>query len=393
MLFFRRIAVVSLVVALAACSRSKPPAPATRFRVDAPAMNQGNRVLLLPVDSRFAILGKCSQKQKEKIHDGSLRTGAVLTSVLPDYLKARGYEATHFMTWSGQGTDNDRHIVSFLPARNVAAMVYSLAHFARGIDASPLHHVVDPADFRPLAEHADYTLYTASWSVVDFQRKKKESVAKTLLYTGAIVLAVAVIAVSILAIAGGKDGANAVAKGLEAGGRILVYAGRGFVRVLTRVPARAVIKGLSRAALNTARVSARVATRVTLDGSVHVEIPIDQVEEIPMEVPPAESVPEPEPLEPEEKSPENPDTLQPDSMTNRYLGIFQGLSSLQPPQSTAGYQMVLVLVNNHTGRVVWDARLFIPQNAPQGNLQMQLESLFRSLPAAPQFRLSVPYVR
>lgn len=396
MQFSHRFAFVLLVLAAISCSRPKPPAPVTHWRTDAQASNRGARVLLLPVDSRVAILGKCSSHKKEKIHDGAMRTGAVLASVLPDYLASRGYEATHFMTWSGRGTDSRNREIEFLPPKNVAAMVYSLAHFSRRIDTATLRHAIDPEDFRQLAKHADYTLYTASWSVVDFQRKKKESVAKTLLYTGAIVLAVAVIAVSILAVVGGKDGADIVVKGIEAGGRILVYAGRGFVHFFSRVPARAILHGLSRAAVHTARVSARVATRVVADGSVHVEIPLEQIEEVPMDAPPTQAMQE---LPPEDDAREDGAEEEADAarrlewMTNRYLGIYQGVSSLQPPETIAGYQMALVLVNNHTGRVLWDAHIFLPQDAPQGNLRVRLEALFRSLPAAPPSRLTPPYIQ
>lgn len=373
-----------------ACSHSKAPVPVTYFRTDAFAKNQGSRVLLLPVDSRVAILGKCSQKQKEKIYVGAMQTSVALGSVLPNYLKSHGYEVTRFMFWNGQGLDDSGQVITLLSLKNVAVMVYSLAHFARDIDKAPLHHTIDPKDFRSLADQTDYTLYTASWSVIDFQKKKKENVAKTLLYTGAIVLAVAVIAISVLAIVGGKDSAEFVSTGLHVGSRIFVYAGRGLVRFFTRIPTRTIINGLSRAAVNTARVSARVVTRMALDGSLHVELPLEQVEEIPIDEPTTNHVVEP--IAKIQEKTDNKSILPSNAMTNPYLGIYQGVSSLQPLKMVVGYQMAFVLVNNHTGRVVWDAHLFIPQNAPRSNLQMQIESLFRSLPVASPSRLTVPYV-
>lgn len=373
-----------------ACSHSKPPAPVMYFRTDVLAKNQGSRVLLLPVDSRVAILGKCSQTQKEKVYVGAMQIGAALGSVLPDYLKTHGYEVTRFMFWNGQGIDNSGRVITFLSPKNVAVMVYSLAHFARSIDNTPLQHTIDPKDFRSLADQTDYTLYTASWSVVDFQKKKKENVVKTLLYTGAIVLAVAVITISVLAIVGGKDGAKFVSTGFHVGSRIFGYAGRGLVRFFTRIPTRTIINGLSRAAVNTARVSARVVTRMALDGSLQVELPVEQVEEIPIDEPTTKAVVELDAKIQEET--DNKSILPSNAMNNPYLGIYQGVSSLQPLKMVEGYQMAFVLVNNHTGRVVWDAHLVIPHNVPQNKLQMQIEDLFRSLPVASPSRLTVPYV-
>ncbi len=363
----------SLIFVTFSCSKPPRPAtPLTHWRTT-PHQWVGNRVLLMPVDSRIAILGKCSRQKQEKVWSGAIRTGDLIASLLPNYLKSRNYDPVHFMTWSGKGMDSENQIIDFLSQRNTARMVYSLSYFASRIDPKPLNHLISPSDFRALAIHADATLYTASWSVVNFHQKKHHSVGKTLLYTGAIILGVAIVAVSILAIVGGKDGAEILVKGLEAGGRVLVYAGKGFVQFFTKIPVRAVLQSVSKVAVHTARISARVATRVVLDGGVQIEIPIDQVEPVFQEGSPVPADP---------AVPPTPETQQVEMMSNRYLGIIQGVSSLQPTDLTPGYHMALVLVDNRSGRVVWDAHVFIPQNAKEQDFRPLLNNLFRSMPAS-----------
>ena len=240
-----------------------------------------------------------------------------------------------------------------------------------------MNHLISPSDFRALAVHADATLYTASWSVVNFQKKKSNSVGKTLLYTGAIILGVAIVAVSILAVVGGKDGAEILVKGLEAGGRVLMYAGKGFFQFFTKVPVKAVLQTVGKAAAQTARISARVVTRVVVEGGVQIEIPLEQVEPVMTEgdvvlaEPPAEANGKPD-----------PEAVQLELMSNRYLGILQGVSSLQPTDLTPGYHMALVLVDNRSGRVIWDAHVFIPQQAREQDFRPLLKDLFRSMPAS-----------
>jgi hypothetical protein len=355
------------------CSKpARPATPITHWRTS-PHQWRGNRVLLMPVDSRIAILGKCPRKKQEKVWHGAIRTGDLIASLLPNYLKSRQYDPVHFMTWSGKGMDTENQIIEFLSPRHTARMVYSVSHFAARLDTKPLNHLISPEDFRALAVHADATLYTASWSVVNFH-KNKNSVGKTLLYTGAIILGVAIVAVSILAIVGGKDGAEILVKGMEAGGRVLVYAGKGFFQFFTKVPVRAVLQSVGKAAVHTARISARVATRVVLEGGVQIEIPLEQVEPVMMEGSP---MPAPEP-----EAKEDPEAQQLELMSNNYLGILQGVSSLQPADLTPGYHMALVLIDNRSGRVVWDAHLFIPQHAREKDFRPLLKDLFRSMPAS-----------
>ena len=368
---------LSLIFAAFSCSKPRPPAAPRTFWRTTPHQWRGNRVMMMPVDSRVAILGKCSSKKREKVWHGAIRTGDLIASLLPDYLKTRNYDPVHFMTWSGKGMDAENQVIEFLSPRNTARMVYSLSHFVSRIDPKPLNHLVSPSDFRALAIHADATLYTASWSVVNFQKPKSHSVGKTLLYTGAIILGVAIVAVSILAIVGGKDGAEILAKGLEAGGRVLMYAGKGFFQFFTKVPVRAVLQTVGKAAAQTARISARVVTRVVVEGGVQIEIPLEQVEPVmtdgnfgPAE-PPAEAGGKPD-----------PEAVQLGLMSNRYLGILQGVSSLQPTDLTPGYHMALVLVDNRSGRVIWDAHVFIPQQAREQDFRPLLKDLFRSMPAS-----------
>jgi len=362
----------SLIFVTFSCSKpSRPATPLTHWRT-ATHQWRGNRVLLMPVDSRIAILGKCSRQKQERVWSGAIRTGDLIASLLPNYLKSRNYDPVHFMTWSGKGMDSEHQVVNFLSPRNTARMVYSLSYFASRIDSKPLNHLISPSDFRELAMHADATLYTASWSVVNFH-KKKNSVGKTLLYTGAIILGVAIVAVSILAIVGGKDGADILVKGMEAGGRVLVYAGKGFFQFFTKIPVRAVLQSVSKVAVHTARISARVATRVVLDGGVQIEIPLDQVEPV---------MPEGSPVPAEAPAKISPEEQQVEMMSNRYLGIIQGVSSLQPTDLTPGYHMALVLVDNRSGRVVWDAHVFIPQHAKEKDFRPLLNNLFRSMPAS-----------
>ncbi|MBU1243269.1 hypothetical protein KKD52_08775 [Myxococcota bacterium] len=365
---------ISFSLIFMAFSCSKPPRPATpvtHWRT-APHQWRGNRVMLMPVDSRIAILGKCSRQKQERVWAGAIRTGDMIASLLPNYLKSRQYDPVHFMTWSGKGMDAENQVVSFLSPRNTARMVYSLSYFAARIDNKPLNHLISPEDFRSLAVHADATLYTASWSVVNFH-KKKNSIGKTLLYTGAIILGVAIVAVSILAIVGGKDGADILVKGMEAGGRVLVYAGKGFFQFFTKVPVRAVLQSVSKVAVHTARISARVATRVVLEGGVQIEMPLEQVEPV---------MQEESPVPAEAIAKEDPEQQQVNLMSNNYLGIIQGVSSLQPADLTPGYHMALVLVDNRSGRVVWDAHLFIPQHAKEQDFRSLLRDLFRSMPAS-----------
>jgi hypothetical protein len=127
-------------------------------------------------------------------------------------------------------------------------------------------------------------------------------------------------------------------------------------------------------AVHTARISARVATRVVLDGGVQIEIPLDQVEPVMQQ--------EASPVPVEAGAKVDPEQQQVDLMSNNYLGIIQGVSSLQPSDLTPGYHMALVLVDNRSGRVVWDAHLFIPQNAKEQDFRSLLRELFRSMPAS-----------
>lgn len=323
---------------------------------------------MMPVDSRVAILGKCPRKKQEKVWRGAIKTGDVISALLPDYIQSRGYEPAHFMSWSGKGMEQGGEILEFLTPRQTARVVYSLSHFTRKIEVTKLNHRISPEEFRLLSQHADATLYTASWSVVDF-RKQKNSIAKTFLYTGAIILGVAIVTLSILAIVGGKDGAEILFKGLEAGGRVLAYAGRGFFQFFTRVPVKAVLQTVGRAAAHTAEISARVVTRVVLEGGVYIEIPLEHVQPVPMDHSPV--------IQGEEA-----EITQLELMSNTYLGILHGVSSLQPPDLTPGYHMALVLLDNRTGTVVWDAHIFIPQNAKEKEFQSMLKDLFRSMPAS-----------
>ncbi len=368
--------ILSLIYLSFSCSKPAPPATPRTYWRTSPHQWRGNRVMLLPVDSRVAILGKCSQKKQEKVWHGAIRTGDLIASVLPNYLKSRQYDPVHFMTWSGSGMDAEGQVIEFLGPRNMARMVYSLSHFSTRIDPKPLNHLISPADFRALAVHADATLYTASWSVVNFQKKKSNSVGKTLLYTGAIILGVAIVAVSILAVVGGKDGAELVFKGMEAGGRVLMYAGKGFFQFFTKVPVKAVLQTVGRAAAHTARISARVVTRVVVEGGVQIEIPLEQVEPVTLDG--GGPMPEDPPAEADGKP--DPEAVQLGLMSNRYLGIVQGVSSLQPADLTPGYHMALVLVDNRSGRVIWDAHAFIPQQAREQDFRPLLKDLFRSMP-------------
>jgi len=140
---------------------------------------------------------------------------------------------------------------------------------------------------------------------------------------------------------------------------------------------KAVLQTVGKAAAQTARISARVVTRVVVEGGVQIEIPLEQVEPVMTEgdvvlaEPPAEADGKPD-----------PEAVQLELMSNRYLGILQGVSSLQPADLTPGYHMALVLVDNRSGRVIWDAHVFIPQQAREQDFRPLLKDLFRSMPAS-----------
>lgn len=348
------------VLIIAACT--SPPKSTTLWRVGSLA-NHGNRIALLPLDVRVHTKG-VDKGKKNKIWEKSMNNGYALMKALPSLLESRNFSVTHQLMWSGLGVDEKGLETPMLSDSQMARVFLSMSGFAGSIINGPLKHSAVPDVFRSLSSSADLTLYSAQWT----NYKHSVDGGKVFLKTLGIILVVVVVAVIVVALvaASGKGGGGGKGGIFSGMGRLFGAGAKGAARA-TGTVAKAVAQTAGRAAIQTARVAARVTFRVMIEnGPIVVDIPEGNLEPVYAQ---------------SELPSQEPETC------NRYLGVYHGISPLRPVFEKYGMFYAFALVENKTGRIVWDARIFIPQGADTKGLDQKLKAVFASLPS---YRMAAP---
>ncbi len=352
----------ALLFSILAC-QAKPPAPTVGWRICPAIAPGGNTVSILPVDVRVNVEGKYSKKQYTKVWRNAMNSALTLQRHIPDFLASRRYRVQDQVLWSGRAVNYQGQYSQSLSERDLAQGVFSLAHFAGRLGQGSLKHNIAPAVFKKLSGTSDLSLYVANWYNVKFEQPNAflEFLKVTLVVVGVAVIVFGVVTVIAAAAGkgGGGGGGNAIGGILKIGGKLFLHGAKGLANVASRVFVRSLARTAGRVALHTARVATRVAVRVTLEhGPIIIDIPQSYV--VPAYQPPADQGPS--------------------DAVNRYLGVENGASSLRPIMAGHGYLMVLALVNNKTGAVVWDGRVYVPQGAKTEKVRTLMQQLFSSMP-------------
>ncbi|MBU1535415.1 hypothetical protein KKF84_08840 [Myxococcota bacterium] len=356
------IFVPAVLMGFLACT-GKRPAPTVGWRICPAIAPGGNTVSILPIDVRVNLDGKSTKKEYTKIWRNAVNSALTLQRHLPDFLASRRYRVQDQVLWSGRSVNTEGRFTQSLSERDLAQAIFSLAHFSGKLGGGSLKHSIAPKVFQKLSPRSDLSLYVANWYNVKIQQTSAfvEFLKVTLIVVGVAVIVFGVVTV-IAAVAGSKGGGgggDALGGILKIGGKLFVHGAKGLANVASRVFIRSIARTAGRVALHTARVATRVAVRVTLEnGPIIIDIPQTYV--VPAYEPPAEEI---------------------SDAVNRYLGVQNGVSSLRPVMSDYGYMMVLVLVNNRTGAVVWDGRVLVPQGAKTEKVKKLMQQLFSSMPA------------
>ncbi|MBN2725679.1 MAG: hypothetical protein JXR95_16565 [Deltaproteobacteria bacterium] len=341
----------AVIFIIASCS-SNLKSRAT-FRVGS-LKNHGNKIVLLPLDVRVDADG-ANSKKRGKIWEKSLSNGFALMRVLPSFLESRNYEVTRQIMWNGVGVDVNGKEHPAISDKKLARAFFAMSGFSGKFTDEPLNHRIAPDVFKALGYSGDLTLYSAQWTTY----KHTVSGGKVFLKTLGIVLAIVLVAVVIVAVIASAKGNSGGGGGIfNAMGKLFGASAKGVARTSGTV-LRAVAKTAGRVAINTAKIATRVTFRIMIEnGPIVVDLPEQQME----------------PVYAENEISENADT------SNRWLGVYQGISPLKPLYKSPGLFYAFALVENSTGRIIWDSKIFVPQGSKTKDLQEKLKKVFNSLP-------------
>jgi hypothetical protein len=343
----------AIVLLTLACTK---PAPKPTMFYRASSMNiTGNRVTIMPIDVRVGINGKIGNKKYRKIWKGAINSGLSLLKAVPTFLINRNYIPVSQLYWSGKNVYPTGLTKQNIDSRDMARIIYSASSFAGIFNNKSLNHQISPKVFSKLKNTSDYTLYVANWYKY---KQNSESSLKIFLKIGAIILGVVVVSLVVLAVLSKGKGAGGI---LKAAGKLFAYGIKGIVRITGRLFLRSV-KTIGKLAIHTTRIATRVAVRSYIhNGPIVIDIPPAQIT----------------PVYGETYKYRNVDSC------NRYLGVERGISPLAPPIKKYGYYFAFVLIENKTGKIMWDAKIQVPQNYKKNNIKQLLQKVFNSLPLAP----------
>jgi hypothetical protein len=335
----------SLLLIFFSCSKEVKPTTTHRIVDKFPS---GKKVTILPVDVRFHVKGKISKKKYKKIMKSIYSAGLLLGEFLPYYLEAKNYKIVNRITWSGNSILDSTKITPILSDKQLARIIYSSANFASIDEDSSLNNQISPEMFKKLSKSSDFTLYTASWSKFSIRKKTKIKV-KNFLKAGLLVISLVLITISLMAVFD-KLGKR------KNGGLLKVFGKTIFPKFASAV-LKNVVKIGFQVAIESAKVATHVAVATVMDGPKITDIEDEKISVVSSKIPNGIN-------------------------NNKYLGISNNISFLEPLTTEAGYYLVFLLINNKTGYINYEGKIWIPPKSKKRELRSVLEKLFLTFPSS-----------
>jgi hypothetical protein len=361
----KKTSILFLLIFAFACSSNRP-APSFSWRISRKAPPNGNTVSIMPIDVRVSVTGKANNKDRHKIWKNATRTTLSLMRIMPDFLAARSYRVKNQILWSGRSVSPKGVVSRSLSQRELARSIYALSWFAGNLSNGPLRHKVTPGVFNKLSKESNMTLYVANWYSIKVRKTHEllEFLKGSLIVVGVAIIVIGVV-VGILALGGkdradnGRDLIKSIGGIFKFGGRLFLYGAKGLAKGIGSIFAKTLVRTTGKVALHTARIATKVSVRSFVEnGPLVIDLPLQHVQPAYTGVPPTGNI----------------DTINP------FMGVENGISSMNPTNKGTGYYLAFILVNNSTGAVVWDGRIWFPQGSKINNAQKMIKEVFNSMP-------------